>query len=85
MRRTELISTREALGMTQRDVATAVGITESYYGMIESGVRTPRLELGLKIAALLNTDAARVFFSTSSQQIVATEGDDQQAAAAAGQ
>jgi len=50
-KRDELIKRRKAAGKKQKDVAELFGITTSYYGMIELGVRTPRLELALDISA----------------------------------
>lgn len=83
MKRLELIQAREAKALTQRDVAEAVDITESYYGMIEAGVRTPRFRLGLQIAKFLGVDPERVFFSPDGQQNVGEAADERAAAAEA--
>lgn len=40
-------------GWTQEDVGNMLGITGSAYGMIELGVRTPRLPLAVKMQELL--------------------------------
>lgn len=34
--------------LLQKDVAEVIGITPSYYGMIEQGVRTPTLPVAKK-------------------------------------
>ncbi len=78
MRRTELIRLREAKRLTQRDVAEAVGITQSYYGMIEAGVRTPRLRLALKIAEVFKTNAEAIFSAPFGQQYVSRAAGDQE-------
>lgn len=44
---------RISSGFTQKQVAEALGITESYYGFIESGARQKRLDI--TIAAQLST------------------------------
>jgi transcriptional regulator with XRE-family HTH domain len=49
-RRAFLISKRKALGMSQRDVAKALGISQSYYAHIERGSRDPGFRLAIKIA-----------------------------------
>lgn len=44
---------RISSGFTQKQVAEALGITESYYGFIESGARQKKLDI--TIAAQLST------------------------------
>lgn len=44
---------RISSSLTQKQVAEALGITESYYGFIESGARQKRLDI--TIAAQLST------------------------------
>ncbi|GIO36258.1 transcriptional regulator [Paenibacillus antibioticophila] len=39
---------------THEDVASAVDVSRQYYGMIESGIRNPSVELAKKIGAVLN-------------------------------
>ena len=39
---------REERGLLQKAVAKSVGITTSYYGMIELGTRRPSLDLAIK-------------------------------------
>lgn len=42
--------------MTQEDVAEKSDITRSYYTMIESGKRTPSVNVAKRLASTLNTD-----------------------------
>lgn len=61
MRRMRLFKARKTRGWTQADVAKRLGITASYYGMIEQGVRNPRLPLALKMEAVFGLPAAELF------------------------
>ena len=67
-KRTELISLRKNEELTQKDVVEllknefGIEITESYYGMIEQGARTPKLNIAFAIAALFNKNANEIFF-----------------------
>lgn len=49
--------------LNQQDVAEKVGITCSYYGMIENGVRTPNLINAYKLAIFFETTIENIFFS----------------------
>lgn len=62
-KRALLIKIRDDRGWRQKDVAEKLGITESYYGMIEAGVRNPSLKVGLKIARLFGVPIAELFFT----------------------
>ncbi|NMA95558.1 MAG: helix-turn-helix transcriptional regulator [Clostridiales bacterium] len=57
-----LIALREKMNLTQRQVAKAINITTSYYGMIEQGVRTPKLDIAIKIADFFGTNVKEIFF-----------------------
>lgn len=48
--------------LTQKAVARAVGITTSYYGMIELGVRKPSLTLAMDLAEFFNTSVEEIFY-----------------------
>lgn len=48
--------------LTQKAVARAVGITTSYYGMIELGVRKPSLSLAMDLARFFDTSVEDIFF-----------------------
>ncbi len=47
---------------TQREIAGALGITTSYYGMIELGARTPNLALAKKIEDFFGVPMREIFF-----------------------
>ena len=59
--RTFLIKTRKSFGWTQEYVGNILGITPSFYGMIEKGVRTPRLKLAISMEKLFNIPVSRLF------------------------
>lgn len=47
---------REIRGLTQGEVATLLGISQSYYGYIERGERSVDLVLAMKICRVLKID-----------------------------
>jgi len=59
--RTALRARRQALGLTQAEVARRAGISRSYYAQIELGQRTPPVDLALRIARILGGDVAELF------------------------
>lgn len=54
---------RMSRGLRQQDVASFMGVTTSYYGMIEQGSRLPQLELAYKLANFFNTSIEDIFFT----------------------
>ena len=58
-----LILLRASRGLRQQDVASCIGITTSYYGMIEQGVRTPQLRIAYRLANFFNTSIEEIFFA----------------------
>lgn len=70
-RRYKLISYRKQKKWSQKEVVTKllhkynISITESYYGMIEQGVRTPSLNIALGIAALFDVEPIEIFLNTN--------------------
>ncbi|MCM3736414.1 helix-turn-helix domain-containing protein [Bacillus cytotoxicus] len=50
MRRDWLVEIRKKHGLTQEDVAEVVKTSPSHYGDIETGRRTPRPQLAMRIA-----------------------------------
>lgn len=66
-RRQKLINVRKNKNWLQKDVVEKltneykVKISESYYGMIEQGARTPSLNVALAIAALFEVDPTDFF------------------------
>lgn len=77
-RRKTLTDYRKQKGWLQKDVVERldeqfnVTITESYYGMIGKGVRTPSLNVALAIAKLFNVDPA-IFYLIEQHFIVLIE------------
>lgn len=61
--RRKLIKLRTDKGLKQKDVAEALNITTSYYGMIEQGKRTPNLELARMIAQYFEKSIEEIFFN----------------------
>lgn len=61
MKREQLIKTRKNAGKTQADIAIAVGVHRSYYGLIENGNRNPTLGIATKIATALNSNVEQLF------------------------
>jgi putative transcriptional regulator len=67
-RRDKLIAIRKEKGWLQKDIVLLlkenfdIEISESYYGMIEQGVRTPALNIAFSIAKILEIDPQEIFF-----------------------
>lgn len=61
--RETLITLRKNKNFCQKDVANALGITTSYYGMIEQGSRTPSLNLANEIANFFEKKVEDIFFT----------------------
>lgn len=76
MKRETLVALRKERGWSQKDVVTelqkryGIDITASYYGMIESGVRTPRLRLAMAIADLFGNSIEEIFTQDKPHQNV---------------
>lgn len=64
--RTKLVELREKKGLTQEEVAAIVGISRSFYGLIETGLRNPTYGLAKKIAQIFNVDAESLFLDLDS-------------------
>ncbi|WP_243186750.1 helix-turn-helix transcriptional regulator [Clostridium intestinale] len=63
-RSNKLLQYRTCNNLKQKEVAKAVGVSTSYYGMIETGVRNPNLEIAHKIAKYFNTSIENIFFES---------------------
>lgn len=50
----KLRTLRERHGMTQRDLAKALGLTQGYIYFLENGQRRPNVDLLIKLANLFN-------------------------------
>ncbi|MGB9662428.1 MAG: helix-turn-helix transcriptional regulator [Moorellaceae bacterium] len=64
--RARLIALRKEKGLTQQQVADMLGITRSFYGMIETGDRNPTLDLAKRIAEIFGTGIEDLFFTSDS-------------------
>ena len=75
-RRDPLVARRNARGWSQADVVAelstrfSITITTSYYGMIEQGVRTPKLPLAFAIAKLFECAPEELFFEPKSNEML---------------
>ncbi len=61
MIRTELIQARRNKDLTQRQVAEAIGVVQSYISEIENGYRTPSAKIIKKLELLYDTPAEELF------------------------
>lgn len=64
MAREKLICARLNKQLTQEDVASFAGISRSHYALIESGKRTPSLDVAFKISERLNCDISDIFLKS---------------------
>ena len=60
--RKELATAREKVGLTQAKLAQELGISRSFYGLIENGVRNPDYGLAKRIASTLKVSPGDIFF-----------------------
>lgn len=58
----KLISLREQKGVTQSEVAAALGVTRSAINQYEAGVRVPADEIKIKIADYFDTSVQDIFY-----------------------
>ncbi|MEH7490867.1 helix-turn-helix transcriptional regulator [Neobacillus niacini] len=78
-RRDKLIQLRKENGWLQKDIILLlkdrfeIEITESYYGMIEQGARTPKLDIALSIAKIFDVDPNEIFFDTEPNKNLGVE------------
>lgn len=76
MRREKLVALRKQLSWSQKDVTNQlnsrfnISITESYYGMIEQGVRTPKLEIAIAISELFKCNPKEIFFDNENNKML---------------
>lgn len=72
-----LKAAREALGLSQKEVAERVGVANSTYSLYESGNREPNVQTIKKIAAVLNVSADRLLGLPEEVETIAAhfEGD----------
>ncbi len=62
MKRLKLKSTRVAAGLSQEQLAKAVGVTRQTIGLIETGNYNPTLNLCLSICRVLNKTLNDLFW-----------------------
>ncbi|EIW20088.1 MULTISPECIES: helix-turn-helix transcriptional regulator [Pelosinus] len=60
--RKELAIARENIGLTQARMAELLGISRSYYSLIENGMRNPDYGLAKRIAKILKVSPNNIFF-----------------------
>lgn len=73
---------REAAGLSQRQLADAVGLTDQTISNIERGARTPSVETALTIARVLGVSVERVFLLATSTANVGNPAEDDEIASA---
>jgi putative transcriptional regulator len=61
--RSALVSKRKNKGVTQKQVAEDLGISRSFYGLIETGRRDPSLGLAMELAEYFDTTIVDLFFN----------------------
>lgn len=59
--RQALVEARARAGLSQQDVAEAIGISRPFYTLIERGARNPSLTVALRIAELFGGDPRDLF------------------------
>ncbi|MDT8717630.1 helix-turn-helix transcriptional regulator [Clostridium sp. 19966] len=68
-----LISLRNESKLKQKEVAEVIGITTSYYGMIEQGTRNPTLDIAHRIAAFYKKSIEEIFFANEYNKMLANK------------
>jgi putative molybdopterin biosynthesis protein len=69
MRGNHVRRTREVLGLTQKDVAKAVGVSRQSLNAIETGRSVPSVAIALKLARTLSADVESLFASAESEAL----------------
>ncbi len=69
MTRAWLTQLRIQAEKTHEDVASAVDVSRQYYGMIESGIRNPSVELAKRISTVLNFEWT-LFFADQGNEML---------------
>lgn len=59
---------REQHGLTQKELAERLDVTEEYIYMIEKGSRSPSTKLAIKMSALFNVTLDEIFFANQSNK-----------------
>ncbi|WP_244832987.1 helix-turn-helix domain-containing protein [Clostridium sp. BJN0001] len=58
----KLMELRAENNLTQKNVAKAVDITTSFYGMLEVNKRKPSIDVAYKLALFYHTTIEKIFF-----------------------
>lgn len=66
---------REALGLSQKEVAEKIGVANSTYSLYESGNREPNVQTIKKIAKALNVSADRLLGLPEEVETIAAHFD----------
>lgn len=66
--RKKLIALREQYGFTQQTFSDAVGISKSHYGQIETGEKSPSLDVAIRIKQVLCHKDDDIFFDYNSPE-----------------
>jgi DNA-binding XRE family transcriptional regulator len=69
MKREWLSDLRNAEGLSQEKVANMVGVQRTTYVRYESGARTPKPDIALKIAHLFNFDPFKFFYPIGTEMV----------------
>lgn len=66
--RNALRTAREALGLSQAEIATKLGITPAAVGHYEKGIAKPPMERARQLARILKIDVAEIAVSSRAQR-----------------
>lgn len=58
----KLFEYRQKCGLKQGEVASVIGKTTSYYGMLEVGKRKPSIDVAYKLAKFYKVSIEEIFF-----------------------
>ncbi|AIF54163.1 helix-turn-helix transcriptional regulator [Pelosinus sp. UFO1] len=60
--RKSLVMLRKSKGITQAEVAESIGISRSFYALIESGFRCPTYRIAKQLAIIFDHEVEELFF-----------------------
>lgn len=61
--RRKMIAARNAMNLTQEELATLAGVSRAYIGNVERGAHMPSLPVAYKIAKALKLSIEEIFFN----------------------